>query len=190
MAVQDKARKLTTADFLAFCELPENLDRRFELINGVPVEMPSSSKKNTVLAARFVHFLVTHVDRHDLGYVSGADGGYDLGPHDTRLPDAAYISKSRAGGLQGVTFPVAPDLAVEVISPSETSRAVLDKVRAYLQAGTALVWVVHPEDKVVDVYRLAGEGLYVQTFNLTGVLDGGDVLPGFTLPISELFAGL
>lgn len=190
MAVHDKASRLTTADFLAFCELPENANRRFELINGVPVEMPPSSKKNTIVAARVVRLLGNHVDKHNLGYVTGADGGYELGPNDTRLPDAAFISKARAGGLQGVTFPVAPDLAVEVISPSETSRSVLDKVRAYLQAGTVIVWVVYPDDQVVDIYRQADEGLYVRTLDTSGVLDGGSVLPGFTLKISELFAGL
>jgi Uma2 family endonuclease len=189
MTVQDKAGRLTTADFLAFCELPENANRRFELINGVPVEMPPSSKKNTILAARVARLLGNHADQHNLGYVTGADGGYQLGPNDVRLPDAAFISKARAGGLQGVVFPTAPDLAVEVISPGETSRSVLDKVRAYLQAGTRLVWVVYPEDKVVDVYRLAGEGLYVQTLEISGVLDGGEVLSGFTLKLSELFAG-
>src|SRR5439155_20989115 len=116
--------RLTIAEFLTFCELPENAHKRFELINGVPVEMPPSSQRNTVLAIRIARLIGNHVDANDLGYVTGADGGYELGPHDTRLPNVGFIAKARAGKLTGVTFPVAPDLAVEVISPSETASMV------------------------------------------------------------------
>jgi len=189
MAVQEKL--YTAAEFIEIVQLPENEAKRLELIDGEICEMAPSSKRNTIIAARFVRWLGNHVDTHNLGYVTGADGGYKIGQHDVFLPDAAFITKERAVDLSGVEFPVAPDLAVEVISPSETSRNVLDKVRAYLQAGTQLVWTVYPEDKVIDVCGLGENGsLIIQTVRMDGELSGGDVLPGFTIKVSDVFAGL
>lgn len=100
-----------------------------------------------------------------------------------RIPDAASISKARVSELSDATFPVVPDLAVEVISPSESARRTLDKARVCLQAGSRLV-----EAQVVDVHRLeADDSLNIQTINMEGVLDGGSVLPGFTLPVQDIF---
>jgi Uma2 family endonuclease len=189
MAVQEKL--ITAEEFWEIAQLPENADKRLELIDGAIHDMPPSSKLNTILAVWIAHLLISYVVANYLGYVTGADGGYQLGPHDVRLPDVGFIAKARAAGLSGTVFPVAPDLAVEVISPSETSRAVLDKARAYLQAGTRSVWAVYPEDQVVDVYRLADDGgLHVQTVGKEGTLDGADALPGFTLAVSDVFARL
>ncbi len=189
MTVQEKL--YTIQEFLEIAQLPENADKRLELIEGVIRVMPPSSRKNTVVAIRIARFLGNHVDEHDLGYVTGADGGYELGPNTVPIPDVGFISKERAAGLAGVTFPVAPDLAVEVISPSETVRMVLDKVRAYLLAGTQMVWAVDAEDIVVDVYRLAeNDTINVQTIDANGVLDGGSVLLGFKLAVKEIFKGL
>ena len=186
MEVQEKL--YTVEEYWEVTQLPENENRRLELIEGVICEMPPSSQVNTVIAMRIGRFLGNYVDERDLGYVTGADGGFELGPHDVRIPDSAYISKKRVSELSGTTFPVAPDLAVEVISPSETSRGILDKVRAYLKAGTRLVWVVYPEDELVDVHRLASDdSMNIQTLSIDGTLDGGDVLPGFMLPVSDVF---
>ena len=189
MAVQ--AKLYTAEEFLEIVLLPENEARRLELIDGEICEMPPSSKRNTIIAARFVRWLGNHVDTHNLGYVTGADGGYQIGLHDVLVPDAAFIAKERVSELSGIVFPAAPDLVVEVISPSETTRKVLDKVRAYLQTGTRIVWTVYPEDKVVDVCRLADNGsVNIQTVRLDGELSGGEVLPGFTVKVSDIFAGL
>ncbi len=184
------AHKLTTAEFLRFCELLENAHKRFELIAGVPVEMPPSNQRNTVLAARIARFIGNHVDANGLGYVTGADGGYELGPQDVRMPDVGYISKARAGKLTQVTFPVAPDLAVEVISPSETASMVHEKVRAYVDAGTQLVWTVYPDSQSIDVHFRDEHGQRSQTFGLAHTLDGGDVLPGFRLKVADIFQGI
>jgi Uma2 family endonuclease len=182
--------RLTTAEFLALCEQPENAHKRFELVNGVPVEMPPSSQRNTVIAIRIARLIGSHVDAHDLGYVTGADGGYELGPHDTRLPDVGYIAKARAGKLTGVTFPVAPDLAVEVISQSETSTMVRDKVKAYLDAGTRLVLAVYPDSQSIDAHRRGEHGQHSQTFGIENTIDAGDVLPGFSLKVADIFKGI
>jgi len=178
----------TVQEFWEIAQLPENEDKRLELIDGVILVMPLSGNKNTVVAIRIAHFLFSYVDELNLGYITGADGGFELGPKTVLIPDVGYISKERAGKLTGNFFPVAPDLAVEVISPSETARKVLDKVRAYLLAGTQLVWAVDPIDKVVDVYRLADDDtVNVQTIDINGILDGGSVLPGFTLAVKDIF---
>jgi Uma2 family endonuclease len=107
------------------------------------------------------------------------------------VPDAAFISKARAAGVSGKTFPGAPDLAVEVISPSETPRSVADKVQRYLRAGRQLVWAVYPNERVVDVYRPAAEGgVNMHTVDVNGELDGSPALPGFKLTVREIFARL
>lgn len=186
MAVQTKL--YTVEEYLALCQRPENAERRLELVEGEIVELASSSKKNTVIAARVVRFLGNFVDERDLGYVTGADGGFQLGPRTVRLPDAAFISKERAGGLEGAMFGAAPDLAVEVISDSETPRDVLDKARAYLDAGAQMVWTVYPDAQVVDVYRRSADGgMIVDTIGADGTLSGAPALPGFTLPLADLF---
>jgi Uma2 family endonuclease len=186
MTVQEKF--YTIEEFWEIAQKPENEGKRLELVKGVIYELAPSSKKNTITAIRFASFLLPFVDEHDLGYVSGADGGFELSDDEVRQPDVAFISKDRAAGLEGTTFPAAPDLAVEVISPSESNRKVLDKVRAYLQAGTKLVWTAYPEDEVVDVSHMSESGsLIIDTFGIDDTLDGGSVLPGFKLPIRKIF---
>jgi Uma2 family endonuclease len=189
MAVQEKL--YTAAEFWDIAQLPENENKRLELVAGVIYELPPSSRINTILAARLTRLIGNYVEERDLGYVTSSDGGYQLDERTVLIPDVGFIAKERVPDLSGTTFPGAPDLAVEDISPSETSRKVLDKAQLYLLAGTRLVWAVHPEEKVVDVYRLADDkSINVQPVRIDGVLDGGDVLPGFKLAVSEVFKGL
>lgn len=181
--------KLYTVDeFWELSQQPEYEDQRLELIEGVMYEMPPSRPINTVIAGRIVHFFNAFVIERDLGHVTAADGGFVLEPGTVRLPDAAYISKARVPELTGNVFPVAPDLAVEVISPNETPRTIVDKVRLYLHAGTQLVWVIYPDDKIVDVYRLhEDDSLNLRIFDIDDTLNGENVLPGFALPVQKIF---
>lgn len=186
MTVQERLH--TIEAFWEIAQRPENENKKLELVKGVIYELAPSSKKNTITAIRFASFLLPFVDEHDLGYVSGADGGLELSDDEVRQPDVAFISKDRAAGLEGTIFPAAPDSAIEVISPSESPRKVLDKVRAYLQAGTKVVWTAYPEDEVVDVSRMSENGnLIVDTFSIDDTLDGAEVLPGFQLPVRKIF---
>jgi Uma2 family endonuclease len=135
-----------------------------------------------------VHFLNLYVVEHDLGYVSGADGGYQLDTNTVRQPDAGFIAKNRVEDLSGVTFSVAPDLAVEVISPSEIPSVIRKKIDEYLTAGTKQVWTIYPDDKVIDIWQLADDGSKnVRTVDVNGTLDDGDILPGFTLEAKRVF---
>ncbi len=186
MVLQEKL--YTAAEFWEVAQRRENADKRLELIDGVIVEMASSSQKNTVIAGRFIYFLNAFVIPRDLGYVTGPDGGYTISERNAFQPDAAFISKDRHPILEGVEFPIAPDLAVEVISPSESSNDVLKKVQRYIGAGTHYVWTVYPEDQEVYVWMRAEDGgLHMQPFSIADTLDGGEVLPGFKLKVSEIF---
>jgi Uma2 family endonuclease len=174
----------TAEEFWEFANLPENEGRRFELDDGVIVKMAESKPINTVTAGRILYFFNAWVMPRDLGYVTGADGGYRLAANRVRLPDVAFISKQRSPELPE-RFQIAPDLAVEVVSPDED---VFKKAREYIAAGTRMVWAVYPDERAVHVFRPADSSeLRVQTFGLDDTLDGGDVLPGFTLAVSEIF---
>jgi Uma2 family endonuclease len=187
MAVQE--RLITVDEFWEIAQRPDNRDKRLELIDGRIHEVPPTSSLNSVIAARFGATLSNYVDEHDLGWVSAANGGYNLDEYNARLPRTAYISRERYPKLtDGPAFPVAPDLAVEVVLPNASPRDVLDKTRAYLQAGTKLVWNVYPLQKVVDVCRLGqGDALIIATLKGEAALDGGDTLPGLSIPLPRMF---
>ena len=186
MAIREKL--VTAEEFWQIAQLPENEQRRLELEDGVIVEMASSTQENTVTAGRLIHFLNAFVIPNDLGFVTIPDGSYKLGPRRVRQPDVGFISKARHPQLNGVQFPIAPDLAIEVVSPSED---VFKKVTEYIQAGTRLVWTVYTEDKTVYVFQPTDTGeLRVQTFGVGDTLDGGDVLPNFRLAVRDIFRGV
>jgi Uma2 family endonuclease len=180
MAVE--IQRVTADEFEKISGLPENADKRLELINGEIVEVVSnqgSSRLGMKIGSRLQQFL----DQHEIGYLTGADGGYHVGA-DRFIPDAGYISKIRQPIASDDTYnPLAPDLAVEVVSPSDDWKDLLNKVTAYLAAGT-IVWVVLPDEKEIRVYA---PGASVRKFDIDSTLDGGDLLPGFTLHVKDLF---
>jgi Uma2 family endonuclease len=173
-------------EFFHIAQLPENATRQLELEDGVIVEMPSSSKLNTVTALRIATFINSYVMSHNLGVVSGADGGYRLSPTRVRQPDVGFVSQKHSIDLKdGVVFEIPPDLAVEVVSPTED---VFKKANEYLAAGTRLVWAVYTEDKTVYAMRLDERGrLSSQGHSIDDTLLGEDVLPGFSLPVRDIF---
>ena len=180
----------TTEEFLAFAYLPEHADKRFELYDGVIEEMPPSSPENSYLAGLIIALLNNFVVPRHLGFVTVPDGGYKLGMNKVYQPDVAYISRERLPSLKniGKVIPMAPDLAVEVISPSETQRKVTRKAHDYLRGGTKLVWAVYPDEKEVDVYRLTDAGdITIKTINAEGELAGEEVLPGLKIALKAIF---
>lgn len=182
MVLQEKL--YTAEEFWEIARQPENELRRLELDEGVIVEMAESSPTNTVIAGRVIYFLNAFVIPNDLGYVTAPDGGFKLGERKVRQPDAAFISKSRVVTLPK-HFDLPPDLAVEIVSPNED---VLRKVDEYLRAGTRIVWVVYASEKMIYVFTLdENRNLRGQPFGVNDTLDGGDVLPGFRLPVQDVF---
>jgi len=184
MTIRLLDRVSTIEDLLA---LPDD-GKRYELHNGAIVEVGTSSSKHTVLGLWVGAMLLFFVKSNKLGgLVTGADGTYKLNALNTRVPDAAYVSKNKAATLPRGTvfFPFAPDLAVEIKSPSNSDSEMRDLVLLYLSNGTRLVWTINPDDKKVQVYRPGA-----QPFEISGdgELEGYDVLPGLKLGLVEMFA--
>lgn len=174
----------TEADVLV---RPGGEKRLCELVDGVLVDKPRGYYES-LLAALLIGFLRRFLDEHDLGIVLGADGTLRLAPGLVRLPDVSFISWARFPGRQLPREPipdVVPDLAVEVLSESNTEPEMARKLQEYFAAGCRLVWYVYPDDAIVRVYTAPTA---VRVLGGDEVLDGGAVLPGFQLAIREWFA--
>lgn len=182
MFIQEKL--YTAEEFWDIARLPENAEKRLELDDGNIIEMPPSKPINTIIAGRIVMFFNTFVLPRGLGYVTLPDGGFKLATGRVRQPDVAFISKKRQPEVPA-EFEIAPDIAVEIVSPQED---ILKKAMEYLKSGTRFVWAVYPDEQMVYVITLqANDELRVQPYNMHSVLDGGDVLPGFKLPVKDIF---
>jgi Uma2 family endonuclease len=175
-------RLVTAETFDEFIARPENRERHFELIGGEIVEVVSNGD-SSYFGILLGSFITLWVKQNKLGYTTGADGGYMV-VGERYIPDAAYISKQRQAKRSRAAYnPLAPDLALEVLSPSNTATEMRIKVVNYLRAGT-VVWVLDPDLKQIEVYA---PGQPPKVLGIDDVLEGGDVLPGFTVPLKDLF---
>lgn len=176
-------RQLTDAEFDHFVALPENADRNFEFIAGEIVEVVSNSKASRT-AIKMVSRVSIHVEDKKLGCVTGADGGYIV-YGEKYIPDAAFVSYARQPKAPDVPYnPIAPDLAIEVLSPGNTETEMIRKIGNYLAAGTVL-WIADPEQKTIDIYIPHQPR---KTLRVGDTLEGGDVLPGFELSVAAIFS--
>lgn len=161
---------------------------QYELVRGKLIKMPPSSSPSSIVALRLAVRAGSFIDQHRLGLYGGADWGLLLNrnPDTVRAPDFAFIRADRvpSSGVPRGYWPGAPDLVVEVVSPSDRFTDVIDKVHDYLDAGARLVWVLDPEKRRTYVFTL---GRAPSVLPEDGVLDGEDVLPGFRLPLSDLW---
>lgn len=162
-------------------------DRRLvELLDGVLVEKPMGARESFLAMTLGMH-LLQFVRAHRLGIVGGADCLMRIVDGRNRLPDVNYTSWGRLPTDDAHLQPIAdfsPDLAVEVLSESNTPGEIAQKLREYFQSGSRLVWVVEPDDRTVAVYTAPDT---FTTLTAADTLDGGAVLPGFTLPLTDLF---
>jgi Uma2 family endonuclease len=166
-------------------EAAEN--RLYELIDGVLVEKAVGFKE-AFLATRLSTLLNVFAQQHDLGGVLGADGTVELFPGQVRIPDVAFYSWSKLPGRQIPDDPIpelAPDLAVEVLSKTNTRGEMFAKRKDYFFAGVKLVWFVDPRARTVEVYTAPDQATVLTDAD---TLTGGDVLPGFSLPVAQVFA--
>jgi Uma2 family endonuclease len=178
---------MATEDDVLKVDAEENL--LCELVDGVLVEKATGWGKSfpTVALMTILH---TFVRPRNLGLVTGVDGMMRLFPGLVRIPDVAFVSWARIPGGQVPTAPIpalAPDLAVEVLSPGNTRGEMERKLREYFAAGVQRVWLVDPRARTVAVYTGPEERTIL---NESDTLIGDPVLPGFTLVLRELFAGL
>ena len=183
---------LTAEDLLA---VPDP-DLPHELWRGVLRRVMPATGAHGSAVTRLTIAVGQHVYAHDLGEVFSESTGFVLerGPDTVLCPDVSFVSKQRlpAGG-PGWSFPeLAPDLAVEVLSPGDRPGEVRAKVAEYLRLGVRAVWVFRPLKRRVEVHtRGAGPGNPITTvLGEEDVLDGGDILPGFRYPLAELFGAL
>jgi Uma2 family endonuclease len=177
------ATRLTAADLQ---RMPDG--DKYELVDGELVER-NVSQLSSLVAMEMGSQLRNFCKPQGLAWVFGADAGYRCFPDDpdkVRKPDVSVILAGRLPAERiGAGFStLAPDLAVEVISPNDLAYDVDEKVEEYLSAGVRLVWVVNPELRTVRVYRPDGS---LSLRRAAESLDGEDVLPGFHCPIAELF---
>jgi Uma2 family endonuclease len=156
-----------------------------ELVHGKVIMSPAGFEHGN-LGTRLGAALLEHADGHGLGAVVDSSTGFRLPGGDVRSPDVAFVAAERLAGRR-VTgfFPGAPDLAVEIISPSDLPSEMADKIHQYFAAGTQLVWVVDPLRQTVTVHGTSGAPHVLTSGD---AIDGGDVLPGFRYPVSKLFA--
>ena len=191
MVVREQVINRTDIDsFWEFVCLPENADKRFELIQGEIVEMPQPGEDHGFLAGAFYHFFRMFDPESKIGVPSVGAGFFSIDDETTMLaPDAAFRLVSQAGeGRFRKWAPVMPAIAIEVVSPSNTMAQLRRKAAILLSLGTQLVWIVIPDRQGVEVWRLDSEGQTTSEFvDIDGSLSGESVLPGFTLPLREIF---
>ncbi|HLY27597.1 MAG TPA: Uma2 family endonuclease [Aggregatilineales bacterium] len=183
MAVQDR---LYTVQDLE--NMPDD-GKIYELHNGVLIEVPGSKLRQTVLAMWIGYLLRAFDEEHNLGgIVTGADGTVELNPYNTRIPDVGYITAQRATQQNSDSYiQGAPDLAVEVVSKSNTGPQMQQRAGEYLSARARLVWIVNPGKGTIDVYHADGMRSVLREGD---VLDGADVLPGLAFSVSRIFEKL
>jgi len=171
-------------------ELCHRTEKRLELVRGELREMAPAGEEHGFVTGRAIALLARHVDNRRLGYLFAAETGFVLQegePATVRAPDVAFVQRDRLpeGKMSSHFSRTIPDLVVEVLSPSDTYPAVLDKVNDWLAVGVKLVWVVDPASKQVVVHKA---GVPARILRDDEVLLGEDVLPGFECKVSEIFA--
>jgi Uma2 family endonuclease len=162
--------------------------RQCELVEGEIISMSPASFNHGRFAGNIFGALRDFVVSRHLGVVVTAEAGFHIGhdPDTVRVPDVAFVRAERIppDGADGF-FQGPPDVAVEVVSPSDRASEVRAKAQAWLQAGCQLVWVVDPKPRTVSVYHTGGE---VTVLTEADALTGGEVLPGFSAPVKDVFA--
>jgi Uma2 family endonuclease len=165
--------------------------RLVELVDGTLVEKPMGYIES-LIASWLIKELGIFVDDRNLGFVSGEAGMIRMISGRVRLPDVAFVSMSDLpnGKLPVQPIPtLPPTLAVEVLSETNTKLEIRQKLKEYFESGTRLAWIIDPKTRTIAVYDRSSE-TPTQMLEESDTLDGGDVLPGFLLPIAKLFSRL
>jgi Uma2 family endonuclease len=177
------ATKLITADeLLAMGDIG-----RCELIYGELVKMSPTNSDHGEIAMLIGIFVGSYVLQHDLGRVYAAETGFlvERNPDLVRAPDVSFVRKDHAAKIPRKKFiPGVPDLAAEVISPSETRREVAEKVNMWLAHGTISCWVADPDTQTITIHRMAQSPLRL---TVKDTITDEPTLPGFVLPVSKIF---
>ena len=169
-----------------FDRLQEPDELSYELDEGELVVMTKPRPLHNRIVLRLTSALVRYLETHPVGEVFNPDNLFVLGPKTKRAPDVSFLRAARARQIDpNADIPGAPDLAVEVLSPTDTVAAVRRKIRQYFGAGAQCVWVVYPETRAVEVWRDVAKPQVV--LQETDLLEAPDLLPGFSVRIGALF---
>jgi Uma2 family endonuclease len=183
LSIGPSIHRYTAEEFL---ELPDH--RGYEMVDGVLEEMPMGSESGWV-AGELYRRMANYVIDHKLGWAFPAEVLYRCFPDDAtkfRKPDASFIRFGRLenGRIPAGFIPIAPDLAVESVSPNDVATKLERKIQDYLSAGVRLIWIIYPETRTARVLRLNGQS---SELHARDELGGEDVLPGFRVRLDELF---
>ncbi len=186
MVLQDPKLITTAEGFDALLRQSDLGEGIYEFVRGEIVEVPSNPYASEIGGSIFFFLKLFVRDNQIEGHVTPADGGYWIAG-ERYAPDVAYISKARQPELARSGYnPNPPELAVEVVSDENSSKELNSlrwKITNYLAAGT-VVWAVFPIAQRIEIHA---PNRPVQQLDLNDMLDGGDLLPGFTLPVREIF---
>ena len=155
----------------------------YEYVSGELVPMAPPSREHGEISVNVIRYLDAHVYQNKLGRLYTAETTFQVGER-TAKPDVAFVSTDRLTGDKTKGFSIPPDLAIEVVSPSDVQSRIAEKALAYLDAGTRLVWVIEPVSKTVTVYRSETD---IEMLTREDTLTGEAVVPGFTCLVARLF---
>lgn len=161
-----------------------------ELINGELIVAGGSGGQSTVIGGFMLRKIGNFVDEHKLGYVTGADGHFIFSeePPVAVIPDVAFVSKDKMPKPVPREFlNIIPNIAVEVISPTDRAKDIRQKIETYLKYGTQLIWIVYPASQQVDIHRQSDK-THTETLRIEDTLSGENVLSEFKLSVKDIFA--
>ncbi len=186
MTTATKKKIWTDEEFMALSGESD----RYELINGEPVSMGNSGMEHGYLASNLIVFLGGYVLKHRLGVICDSSTAFTMKNANKRSPDVSFVSKERLLGTKRLPqgfFVGAPDLVVEIISPNNTFAELHSKMIEYFASECRLAWLIHPDEQSILVYRSPQPE---RLLKITDNLAGEEVVPGFTMPVADLFMEL
>ena len=187
MTIQEKLYSID--EFWEIAHLAENDEKRLELVEGVIYEIPPAGGEHGEIGANLLITIGSHIQQQQLGHVTAAETGYilftnDDGKDTVRAPDVGYISYERMPDRLAPTYiPLPPDLAIEVVSPNDKADDIEAKINQYLKAGVRMIVFVYPALRTVNVFK----GSEIVRLSGDDLLDFGEILPGYSLHIREIF---
>lgn len=178
-------QRMTAEDLWALPEVP---GKQLEIVDGEVVEMPGAGAIHAVIAELVLRLLGACIRKQNLGLALPDNTAYVLRrePDLVRIPDVSFVSWSKVptDGIPEGYWLLAPDVAVEIVSPGDTAQEVYRRVHDYLEAGTRMVWVLWPRHRSMTLYAQGG---IIRELGPEDILDGGAILPGFNVPVKALF---
>ena len=191
MQTLDLTRTYTYEEYVEISERPEYAGRKVELLDGeIIAKDEATGQYDSFIAAIIMVFAGGFVLQRRSGVVTSSNGEYRLNEDSALIPDGSFTSWANAKDIESRDVFYPPDLAIEVISKSEKPRDIRSKTITYLNNGSSAVWHIYPTTRNIEVFTLEPDSVMPRrvVFGPSDMLDGGAVLPGFTLDLREFWA--